>query len=114
MAALAPVIFRFSARLAPAARTVSVLGSFNHWDPTVHLLHRTVEGDWQITIYLPPGRILYLFSVDGVTWLDPDDDDRAANGWGSEYSVRRITLKGGGGADDRSRDRKGGRASWGV
>ena len=42
-------------------------------------------------MYLSPGRAVYLFSVDGVMWLDPEDDDRIPNGWGSEYSIRLVT-----------------------
>jgi hypothetical protein len=35
-----------------------------------------------------PGRL--PFSVDGTKWLDPDDDKRLPNDWGSEYSVRDV------------------------
>ena len=41
------------------------------WDPTVHPLVRAMTGDWTITIYLPPGRAIYHFDVDGAVWLDP-------------------------------------------
>jgi hypothetical protein len=51
------------------------------------------DGDWAITVYLAPGRIVYLFSVDRVMWLDPQDNERLANGWGSEYSVRHIVAE---------------------
>jgi 1,4-alpha-glucan branching enzyme len=69
---------------------VAVVGPFNGWNPTVHPLARTTSGDWTITIYLPPGRIIYHFDVDGAAWLDPNDDGRIRNAWGSEYSVRHI------------------------
>jgi hypothetical protein len=29
--------------------------------------------------------------VDGAMWLDPEDEGRLPNGWGSEYSLRHIT-----------------------
>jgi AMP-activated protein kinase-like protein len=87
---LVPVRFRFPGVLAPGAQRVAVLGSFNGWDPTVHLLTKTGDGDWAITIYLPPGRALYHFSVDGRFWLDPHDEGRVPNGWGSEYSIRHV------------------------
>lgn len=80
-------MFRFPTRLAPTARMVSVVGSFNGWNPTVHLMRRADE-TWTITVYLSPGRAVYLFSVDGAMWNDPEDDGRTPNGWGSEYSVR--------------------------
>jgi AMP-activated protein kinase-like protein len=87
---LVPVIFRFPDVLARSAKRVAVLGSFNAWDPMVHLLSKTGDGDWTITIYLPPGRTLYHFSVDGTFWLDPHDEGRIPNGWGSEYSIRHV------------------------
>jgi hypothetical protein len=68
-----------------------VIGTFNGWNPAVHPPVRTTTGDWTITIYLPPGRAVYLFSVDGATWLDPRGDGRIPNAWGSEYSVRDVT-----------------------
>ena len=87
-----PVTFRFPAGLAPGARRVSVVGSFNRWDPAVHPMRRSADSDWTITVYLSPGRVVYTFSVDGTTWLDPADDGRIPNGWGSEYSVRQIAV----------------------
>lgn len=87
---LVPVTFHFARSSAPRARRVTVTGSFNGWDPKAHPLARNARGDWILTIYLPPGRVVYCFSVDGATWLDPDDDGRMPNGWGSEYSVRYV------------------------
>ena len=90
MNTLVPVIFRFPGRLARRAGQVAVVGSFNGWDPTAHLLTKISDGDWAVTLYLPPGRAVYGFSVDGTLWLDPRDEGRIANGWGSEYSIRYI------------------------
>jgi 1,4-alpha-glucan branching enzyme len=93
IATLVPVTFRFPVRLAPTARSVSVVGSFNGWNPAVHRLHRTADGDWTVTVYLTTGRAVYCFSVDGVMWLDPTDEGRVPNGWGSEYSVRHVAAE---------------------
>ena len=90
MATLIAVRFTFPQWLAPEARQVAVVSSFNGWDPRAHQLSKTHEGDWRITVFLPPGRIIYCFSVDGMPWLDPCDDERVPNGWGSEYSVRYV------------------------
>jgi 1,4-alpha-glucan branching enzyme len=92
MATLVPVTFRFPAGLAPTARTVSVIGSFNGWNPAVHKLRRA-EDAWALTVYLTPGRAVYCFSVDGTMWLDPSDEGRVPNGWGSEYSVRHVASE---------------------
>jgi len=93
LATLVPVTFRFPGRLVPMARGASVIGSFNGWNPSVHRMRRTVEGDWTLTVYLTPGRAVYCFSVDGVMWLDPTDEGRVPNGWGSEYSVRHVAAQ---------------------
>jgi 1,4-alpha-glucan branching enzyme len=92
MATLVPVTFRFPERLAPTARSVSVIGSFNGWNAAVHPMRRTIDGEWSVTVYLTPGRVVYCFSVDGVMWLDPADEGRMPNGWGSEYSVRHVAA----------------------
>jgi predicted carbohydrate-binding protein with CBM48 len=85
-----PVTFHLPSTRVPTARRVSVLGSFNAWDPQVHRLRKSPRGDWAITVYLPTSRIVYCFDVDGIAWLDPEDDGRVPNGWGSEYSVRYV------------------------
>jgi len=72
---------------------VTVVGAFNAWDPAVHPLNRNAGGDWLTTVYLAPGRTVYSFWVDGMMWLDPDDDGRVPNAWGSEYSVRYIRTE---------------------
>lgn len=89
-AAIVPVTFRFPKTLVPHARRIVLRGSFNAWQGDAHLLRKGADGEWGITVYLCPSRIVYYFDVDGVPWLDPDDDGRVPNGWGSEYSVRRV------------------------
>src|SRR5262249_22555282 len=81
--------FRFPKTLVPDARRVALRGSFNAWQGDAHPLRKDTDGEWGITVYLCPSRIVYYFDVDGVPWLDPDDDGRVPNGWGSEYSVGR-------------------------
>ncbi len=90
MSTLVPVVFRFPGALAPKAQVVALVGAFNGWTPRTHLFTKTPDGDWVITVYLPPSRAVYWFDVDGVPWLDPNDDGRIPNCWGSEYSIRYI------------------------
>ena len=82
-----PVTFRFPRAVSSGAHQVAILGPFNDWNPRTHLLTKTPEGDWVIKIDLPRGRTAYCFDVDGGYWLDPNDEGRVPNGWGSEYSV---------------------------
>jgi len=87
---LVPVSFRFPGTLVPSARRVSILGPFNGCKPLSHPLAKASEGCWVTTIYFCPGRAVYCFDVDGIIWLDPNDDGRVPNGWGPEYSVRNV------------------------
>ena len=90
---LVRTVFRFPRTLARGARQVAVVGPFNGWDPVAHKLARTPGGDWRITVYLAPGRVVYRFDVDGAYRLDPSDHGRLPNGWGSDYSVRYIRRR---------------------
>jgi 1,4-alpha-glucan branching enzyme len=92
MSTLVPVVFRFPGTLAPAARRVALTATFNNWNPTAHPLTKTGDGGWSTVVFLPPGRVVYVFWVDGTIWLDPEDDGREANAWGSEYSIRHVRI----------------------
>ena len=96
LAELVPVTFQFPNALAPTTARVSILGPFNGWTAGVHVMQKTQGSCWAITLYLPPGRAVYCFEVDGARWLDPHDDARIPNGWGSEYSVRFVAGRGAG------------------
>jgi hypothetical protein len=61
---------------------VAILGLFNSWD-----LGLTIR--LSKSICLQAGTV-YCFDVGGAYWLDPNDEGRIPNGWGSEYSVRYI------------------------
>ena len=87
---IVPVAFHFPGSLAPCAQRVAVSGSFNAWNTESHRLTKTPQGEWTVTVFLPPGRVVYCFDVDGTPWLDPGDDGRIPNSWGSEYSVRNV------------------------
>jgi 1,4-alpha-glucan branching enzyme len=90
MASVVPVRFTFPGVLAPRAQRVAVVSSFNSWDAKAHTLTRTSGGDWSITVFLPPGRVVYRFCVDGIPWLDPGAESRLANASGWECSVRYV------------------------
>ena len=58
---------------APSAVSVSLVGSFNQWEPGSHRLHGPDEdGVWTIVLPLPSGRHEYRFVVNDLDWiLDP-------------------------------------------
>ena len=55
------------------ALSVAVVGSFNHWDPTINRLSGPdASGAWTTLISLPPGRYEYRFVINDTNWvLDP-------------------------------------------
>lgn len=67
-----PIPTQFVLRSA-AARSVSVVGDFNGWNPRGARLTRSSGGDlWSITIPIAPGRHTYGFMVDDSEFtLDP-------------------------------------------
>ncbi len=65
---------------APRAKSVELVGDFNHWHPIP--MQRSVDGWWLMRIELCHGHHRYRFLVDGKPMLDPhatgvarDDND---------------------------------------
>ncbi|HLX68090.1 MAG TPA: isoamylase early set domain-containing protein [Verrucomicrobiae bacterium] len=65
---------------APHAKSVELVGDFNHWQPLP--MQRSVDGWWLTRIELCHGHHQYRFLVDGRPMLDPhatgiarDEDD---------------------------------------
>ena len=63
-----PINFYYS---RPDARSVSLIGDFNGWDPNSLPMQRRVDGWWSIQVPLTHGHHHYLFLVDGAPTLDP-------------------------------------------
>ena len=53
----------------PEAKSVALIGDFNHWDPAVTPLIRGANGSWSRTVRLSAGRYEYAFLVDGKHWV---------------------------------------------
>jgi 1,4-alpha-glucan branching enzyme len=64
---------------APEARHVSLMGDFNHWNPTAAPMRRMPDGRWMASLELPHGYHQYLFLVDGEPLLDPNASGTARN-----------------------------------
>ena len=61
---------RFVFRSKPG-RTISIVGTFNDWDPYMHILTEETPGNYAITFHVPAGIYFYYFIVDGAKMLDP-------------------------------------------
>ena len=71
----------------PGARSVSVAGTFNDWNPEKTPMSADLEGTWKITIPLKPGRYEYRFVVDGQWLSDPNARESVTNQFGGTNSV---------------------------
>jgi 1,4-alpha-glucan branching enzyme len=56
---------------APEARAVSLVGDFNHWNPSSNPMQRGSDGAWSLRVELRHGHHRYAFAVDGTLALDP-------------------------------------------
>jgi hypothetical protein len=72
----------------PGARSVAVVGSFNGWSPENSSLRKNKYGEWEIGLFLAPGRYTYRFVVnDGVELVDPASPYTEPDGYGGQNSV---------------------------
>ena len=89
----APQVFVRLVLLQPGARSVSVAGDFNGWNPANTPLERSDGGMWTATIPLKPGRYQYMFVIDGKQWIaDPLATEEATDGFGSQNAVLDVDI----------------------
>ena len=74
---------------APEAKSVSIVGDFNNWDPAANPMERQVDGNWLVQVEMCHGHHHYLFMVDGKPVLDP-----RASGIGRNERNDRVSLIG--------------------
>jgi hypothetical protein len=79
--------------LQPGARSVSVAGDFNGWNPAETKLERSEGGLWTATIALKPGRYQYMFVIDGKQWIaDPLAEEGSGDGFGAQNAVLDVAI----------------------
>jgi hypothetical protein len=75
----------------PHAEEVCVIGSFNNWQPGATPMRKGPDGVWTARFFLPAGRYVYKFLVDGNTRIpDPNARQREADGFGGLNSVLEV------------------------
>lgn len=57
--------------------TVTLVGSFNNWDPFSRPMDETLSGEFRTQVKLPPGEHLYYFLYNGRKILDRQNPNRA-------------------------------------
>jgi len=74
-----------------AAKDIYVAGDFNDWKiNNESRLARSENGCWEKRVRLPHGRYRYKFVVDGEWTVDPKNQARETNAFGSFDSVKEI------------------------
>ena len=82
-----PVEFKF---YAPAAKKVSLTGSFNSWNTKGLAARKDSKGNWNVKVNLKPGRHEYKFLVDG-SWLnDPRCTACVSNSFGTQNCLIEV------------------------
>ena len=77
----------FQIRAKPRSE-VCLSGSFNNWDHEAKKQKDTTgDGDYSITIFLPPGRHEYKFVINGEWQVDPECPDWVVNKYGTLNNV---------------------------
>ena len=87
---LIPVTFSLS---YPKAKSVSLIGSFNQWNPAGHKMHQVGDQNtWVLELRLPEGRHEYAFLVDGkIVVPDQSSPFYQSDGFGNRNSVLLVS-----------------------
>jgi 1,4-alpha-glucan branching enzyme len=72
---------------APEARSVSLVGDFNHWNPAAHPMKQMPDRAWLLGVELKHGHHRYAFLVDGELILDPRAQGVARSDKGERVSL---------------------------
>jgi 1,4-alpha-glucan branching enzyme len=76
---------------APRAKSVTLAGDFNDWDPASLPMERRVDGWWFLQVPLAHGHHQYQFLVDGTPMLDPRATGVARNECNEEVSLVAVS-----------------------
>jgi hypothetical protein len=91
---LLPIVFSLK---GAEARSVSVIGTFNRWNPNGYEMQWDNERKaWSLVVWLPEGRHEYSFLIDGNRVLpDPDSLLKQDDGFGHQNSILMLREKNG-------------------
>jgi 1,4-alpha-glucan branching enzyme len=73
--------------VAPEAKSVTLVGDFNQWQPHAHPMKRQPDGAWMAQVHVHHGHHHYQFLVDGKPTLDP-----RAQGIARNQNNERVSL----------------------
>jgi len=76
---------------APGAKSVCLVGDFNHWQPAAHPMKQMPDRSWLIGVDLKHGHHRYAFLVDGALTLDPHAQGITRNDKGERVSLLPVS-----------------------
>ena len=76
--------------LAPKAKAVFLAGEMNDWQADTLPMVRNDKGEWQLTVYLQPGRWSYKFVQDGQWLTDEHNPSKHPDGQGGYNSLLQV------------------------
>jgi 1,4-alpha-glucan branching enzyme len=77
---------------ADNARNVYLVGDFNGWDIKKHPMKPDGNGTWSKTLLLEPGTYQYKFWVNDRWQLDPGNDLRCFNCFGTFNNIVNVAA----------------------
>ena len=75
---------------APNARQVFLAGEMNDWQADTLPMVKNDQGQWQLTVYLEPGRWSYKFVQDGMWLTDEHNPLKHSDGQGGYNSMLQV------------------------
>ena len=75
---------------APKAKSVYLVGDFNHWDPNAKKMAKLKDGSFKAKLTLSPGQHQYKFIADGIWIEDKKAQKRVLNEFGTFNSVVEV------------------------
>jgi 1,4-alpha-glucan branching enzyme len=85
---LCKVKFTLPKDAAPNARSVTIVGDFNKWNPSANQLKALKNGNYTITLDLERGEYCFRYLIDGCKWEnDWHADKYVPNSFGCDNSV---------------------------
>ncbi len=77
----------------PKATSVGVMGAFNDWDASRSPMTRGANGNWTITLRLPPGSYEYQYLTNGDTRMTDPTAPATDSEFGEANSVLTVTPR---------------------
>lgn len=77
----------------PDAQSVSLLGDFNAWDASKHVMKKGKNGVWKAEVKLAPGEYQFLYFADQRQWVPDESCGRITSSLGTENSIAVVGLE---------------------